>query len=65
MIHQIKSPQPIPATLPHGPLQQASEQPDAVAELYTDADSNCALLTKQSTEILLALMGWRKGRGPS
>ena len=57
IIRQIKTPHPIPAILPHGPLQQLSVQPDALAEWYNDTDSNYAKLTVQSVAILFDLMG--------
>ena len=57
MIRQIKAPHPIPAILPHGPMQQQPVQPDAVKDWYGDPASTYAELTKQSVEVLLDLMG--------
>ena len=63
MIRQIKAPHPIPAILPHVSLQFLPEQPEAVAELYANTDDNYALLTQQTTAVLLDLMGVEEGTG--
>lgn len=57
MTRQIKAPRPIPAILPHGPLQQQTVEFDALVEFASDADSNYAMLTSRSVTILFGLMG--------
>ena len=57
MIRQINAPHSILAILPHAPLQQQHEQPDAVAEVYTSTGSNYAALSIQTADVLPDLMG--------
>ena len=57
MVRQLKTQASLPASLPHGPLQQQEDPFDPLVEMYRTTDQNYTDLTKRTLSILQGLIG--------